>query len=269
MGKIYGYDEELWVKLLIEHWESGERDVGRIARVLEEFKAPNILDLGCGIGRIAIRLASKGYRVTGIDISELCIEKARAIAREWGVSDRVEFIAGDYRKLDDLLGEKKFDAALCIHSRAWEDISDAASLFSKLRDHVREGGIFIIQDICGDLFFQAVLTAPTSLNWFKIVGELLLLSKWKIDFLTLKVSTFREIYRKEVDNELKLLSRISNEYKMFSLSDYAETLTTVGWKVIKVERVANIDFTNVEAYSSDPWSSYSFQMTALNSNTSR
>lgn len=266
--KIYGYDEEIWVRLLSENWESGDRDFERINKVLEEFKALKILDLGCGIGRISLRLASKGYRVVGVDISEQCIKKANAIAEEWGVSEKAEFIVGDYRKLEDFLGEKKFDAALCILSRAWDDLPDASSFFSKLRAHIRDEGVFVIQDLCKDFFFQAVYNAPTSLNWFKVMGDLLLLSRWKVDFLTSMVSTSREIYRK-VGDDLKLLSRVFGDYKMLSISEYAQALKLAGWRVLRVERVAKADPTDLELLSNDPWFSYSFQMIALNSNTIR
>ncbi len=48
--------------------------------LLEEFKLPKgakILDMGCGVGRHSIELAKRGYRVTGIDISQKMLEKAK------------------------------------------------------------------------------------------------------------------------------------------------------------------------------------------------
>ncbi len=43
------------------------------------------IDLGCGPGRNAIWLASRGWRVTGVDASAVGLEQARARAREAGV----------------------------------------------------------------------------------------------------------------------------------------------------------------------------------------
>lgn len=51
------------------------------------------LDLACGEGRNAVWLAERGWRVTGVDFSEVAIEKARAladgrgVAPEWVVAD--------------------------------------------------------------------------------------------------------------------------------------------------------------------------------------
>lgn len=44
-----------------------------------------ILDIGMGEGRNAVFLASKGYKVTGVEISSEAIRKARMLAREFEV----------------------------------------------------------------------------------------------------------------------------------------------------------------------------------------
>ena len=51
------------------------------------------VDFGCGAGNYAIWFASKGFRVTGIDVSEKAIEIAKDQAREKGAA--CEFIVGD------------------------------------------------------------------------------------------------------------------------------------------------------------------------------
>ena len=57
------------------------------------------LDLGCGTGNYAIYLASKGFEVTGVDLSPTAIRIAQENARKKGV--RCHFIAAD------LLGDLK------------------------------------------------------------------------------------------------------------------------------------------------------------------
>ena len=57
-----------------------------------------ILDVGCGSGEHALLAATTGLRVTGLDISPLAIERARAKARQRGVL--VDFIVGDVLALD-------------------------------------------------------------------------------------------------------------------------------------------------------------------------
>lgn len=46
------------------------------------------LDLGCGEGRNTVWLASLGWRATGVDFSDVGLDKARALARRHGVRAR-------------------------------------------------------------------------------------------------------------------------------------------------------------------------------------
>ena len=55
--------------------------------------AGRALDLACGEGRNAVWLAEQGWRVTGVDFSEVGLEKARALAQARGV--RAEWVAAD------------------------------------------------------------------------------------------------------------------------------------------------------------------------------
>jgi 2-polyprenyl-3-methyl-5-hydroxy-6-metoxy-1,4-benzoquinol methylase len=51
-----------------------------------------VLDLACGHGRIANRLAERGARVTGLDATPLFLERARADAAARGVE--VDYVEG-------------------------------------------------------------------------------------------------------------------------------------------------------------------------------
>src|ERR1700684_2456267 len=57
----------------------------------------NVLDLACGHGDLANRLAARGCRVTGLDSSAVFLDRARADAAASGVS--VEYVAGDMRQI--------------------------------------------------------------------------------------------------------------------------------------------------------------------------
>jgi SAM-dependent methyltransferase len=64
---------------------------------LSSSAASRVLDLACGHGRIANRLAAKGARVTGLDATALFLERARAQAAAGGLP--VESVEGDMRSL--------------------------------------------------------------------------------------------------------------------------------------------------------------------------
>lgn len=69
-----------------------------------------LLDLGCGPGLYAERLARRGYRVAGVDLSANSIAHARGSARSQGLD--IEYRTADY--LADPLGGP-YDCAYCIY----------------------------------------------------------------------------------------------------------------------------------------------------------
>jgi len=72
-------------------------------------KTLKIIDIGCGTGRHAIELAKRGYSMTGIDLSESLLEKAREKAKQNGV--RIDFLKHDARNLPF---DKQFDVAIMM-----------------------------------------------------------------------------------------------------------------------------------------------------------
>jgi len=84
-------------------------EVDFLENELNHDKTKNILDIGCGTGRHAIELARRGYRVTGVDLSENQLNRAREKAKEAGVE--VDFQAADARELSFL---QEFDLAMMI-----------------------------------------------------------------------------------------------------------------------------------------------------------
>lgn len=67
-----------------------------VAFLIEQFQLPRgatILDVGCGTGRHSVALAQHGFAVTGMDLSDEMLEKARARAAATGTD--VTFIQCD------------------------------------------------------------------------------------------------------------------------------------------------------------------------------
>ncbi len=53
-----------------------------LAEIAEVLEPGTALDLGCGQGRNSLWLASRGFEVTGLDLSSIAIEQAKAVAAE-------------------------------------------------------------------------------------------------------------------------------------------------------------------------------------------
>ncbi len=87
-----------------ERWD--ERYAGReyvwdvapnqfVERELSALPPGNAVDLAAGEGRNAVWLAQAGWRVTAVDISQVGLDKARRLAADRGVGDRVETVIAD------------------------------------------------------------------------------------------------------------------------------------------------------------------------------
>jgi ubiquinone/menaquinone biosynthesis C-methylase UbiE len=70
-----------------------------------------LMDLGCGTGLDAIRMARSGHYVTATDWSQGMVERTRDRAEREQVADRVETIAVGAHELSRIEGQGKFDGA--------------------------------------------------------------------------------------------------------------------------------------------------------------
>lgn len=99
-----------------------------------------ILDLGCGTGSLALRLADLGHTVTGLDPAPGMLEVARAK----DTASRMRWIAGDAR--DFALGET-FDLIIMtghVFQVFLDDVETLAVLCSARR-HLAEGGRLVLE----------------------------------------------------------------------------------------------------------------------------
>lgn len=113
-----GLGYELAYRLRITPWEAAGRLFGG---QIEHLLGPDIsppgkaLDIGCGSGGHSIELAQRGWDVTGIDMVQLALDRARKKARDAGVD--VRFVHSDATDLHHTVGHG-FDFVLdvgCFH----------------------------------------------------------------------------------------------------------------------------------------------------------
>ena len=96
------YDSESFT-----HGTLGECDF--IENEINHNKSLKIIDISCGTGRHAIELSKRGHTVTGIDLSESLLEKARAKAKQNNL--QIDFLQHDARNLPF---KKQFDVAIMM-----------------------------------------------------------------------------------------------------------------------------------------------------------
>ena len=106
--------------------------------------ASRVLDVGCGAGGIAIRLARRtGCEVVGIDLHEQAIENARATATRAGLAERARFETHDAGgPLPFPPGS--FDAIVCIDTV--NHLPDRRSVLAEWRRLLRPDGRLLFTD---------------------------------------------------------------------------------------------------------------------------
>ncbi|MEV4439213.1 class I SAM-dependent methyltransferase [Streptomyces sp. NPDC049577] len=101
-----------------------------------------VLDCTCGIGTQALPLAARGYRVTGSDLSERAVERARREAASRGL--HAEFVTSDVRRVADRL-DRTFDAVVSGANSLTHLLTDddLARALASIRRCLRPGGVFL------------------------------------------------------------------------------------------------------------------------------
>ncbi|MEO0492112.1 MAG: methyltransferase domain-containing protein [Actinomycetota bacterium] len=102
-----------------------------------------VLDIGCGIGGPARRMASiAGCDVLGVDLTPSFVTTATALSELTGLGDRTEFAVGDATRLEL---DGSFDAATLVH--VGMNIADKAGFFAAIADRLEPGCRFGVYDI--------------------------------------------------------------------------------------------------------------------------
>jgi ubiquinone/menaquinone biosynthesis C-methylase UbiE len=103
----------------------------------------HVLDVGCGTGGNAAYLTKTiGCRVTGVDISELMIERANKRVEDLELEDRLSFYVGDAYNLDFL--DETFDAVLTVFVSQFLDLENAFSEFVRV---LKKGGFLGVNEM--------------------------------------------------------------------------------------------------------------------------
>jgi 2-polyprenyl-3-methyl-5-hydroxy-6-metoxy-1,4-benzoquinol methylase len=171
------YDREVYTQGTLQ-------EVGFIEQEIGFDKTKLILDIGCGTGRHAIELAKRGYSVTGIDLSESQLRRAREKAAEAGVD--VKFEQGDARSLKF---KSEYDVALILCEGGFPLMETDEMNFAILQgaaQALKSKGIFILTTL--NAFFPLAHSIEEFMNSNTAEGTS---SKHAFDKMTLRdISTF-------------------------------------------------------------------------------
>ncbi len=154
---------DMWRRAMSPEQTRAEADF--LERVLQAGPNAQFLDVPCGNGRHALELASRGHRMTGVDLAEEFIAEARASAvpARWVLGDMCE-----------LPWSSEFDGAYCFgNSFGYLDRDRAVEFLSAVARALKPGARFVIET---GMAAESILPALLKTRWYKL-GDIYTLSE--------------------------------------------------------------------------------------------
>jgi cyclopropane-fatty-acyl-phospholipid synthase len=123
--------------------DAQEAKLQRVVDRLDLRAGDSVLELGCGWGALATRIAKAGARVTGVTLSPAQLERARAVAREEEAPEgQLDLRLQDYRDV-----EGRFDRIVSIEMVEAVGREYLPKYFDVVRQRLRPGGLCVLQAI--------------------------------------------------------------------------------------------------------------------------
>jgi SAM-dependent methyltransferase len=181
-------------------------------------RGDRVLDLACGHGRIANRLAERGAFVTGYDLTPSFLERARADAERRGVA--VEYVQGDMR---ELAWSETFDVVINWFT-AFGYFDDAGNrrILEAIHRSLRPGGRALLELNHGPALWASFLPSAVTRR-----GDDLMADDYRYDALSGRVHDQRTVVR---DGRVRSF-RFSN--RIFTFPELRDWMIGAGFRELR------------------------------------
>ncbi len=209
--------------------KSTNAQVNYIIKKLNLSSGKKFLDCPCGIGRIALPLARKGVKVTGVDITPSYLEEFEKKVKRLGL--KIKLVCCDMRRINF---RNQFDACANIWTSFgyFEKESDNLLVLRKMYQALKPGGKFMLHLINRDW----IIANFSPSDWFQ-TGKVKVLEKRDFDYDT---STSRSIWYfvkngKETSHEVKI--RMYSYHELIAMFKSAGFVDIQGYGSVKDEPI--------------------------------
>lgn len=136
------YDHPEWFEIGFENETKKEANFFEKAfKKYCPFQVKRLLEPACGGGRLVVEMASRGYDVTGFDLSQAMLDHTRKELKKRNL--KAKTLIGD---MTDFSFPKKFDSAFCTFNSFRQLLSEEAaqSFLRCVAGSLRPGGLFFL-----------------------------------------------------------------------------------------------------------------------------
>jgi len=198
-----------------------EHEVAFFVKVLKLREGAAILDVPCGAGRHTALLARRGFRMTGVDISETCLQKAMGHCRDFPV----ELRQGDMADLSAFRGQ--FDAVLNLFTSFGYFSTDAknARVMHELVAALKPGGRLVLHLVNRDWF----LRTAEPVKWRDENGTFLM-EGYQFD----KKTNYNEVQTVFIDERTDSARRYHYRLRLYEKNEVVALMQNSGLERIKV-----------------------------------
>lgn len=110
-----------------------------------------LLDLGCGLGNLALAAARQGCQVTALDGSASAIARIQSAAAAEGLPVTAAVTDLVHYQID-----RDWDSVVCIGLLMFFPEAPASALLAAIRDHVRPGGVAVVNVLTAGTTFMGM-----------------------------------------------------------------------------------------------------------------
>lgn len=157
---------DLWRQAMSD--DDSDRETAFLIDWLDTPAGGALLDVPCGHGRHAVRLARAGYAITGIDLSQRLLDAARQETAGLPVT----LVQADMRQIP---AQKPFDGAYCLgNSLAVLDRAGLGQFFAALAEALRPGARLVLDTA---LAAESLLPGFEERIWLPVGDALMLVEQ--------------------------------------------------------------------------------------------
>ncbi|MEW5875519.1 MAG: methyltransferase domain-containing protein [Candidatus Zixiibacteriota bacterium] len=207
-----------------------DAQVRYLVRKLNLRRGRSFLDCPCGIGRIALPLAAKGIRVTGVDITQMYLDEVAEKARQRRLP--VTLLRSDMREIPF---RGQFDTAgnLWTSFGYFPSVADDQKVLERMHRALRPGGRFVLHVINRDW----IMAHFQARDWF-VTGGMRVLEERRFDYAASQIHSVWTFIRDGKAATHKSTIRMYSYHELAAMMEEAGFIDVEGFGSMKDDPIS-------------------------------